>query len=126
MVNKDVLDEFAQLVMKRVRDESVWRADAIISGRLKGEKAELIREKMGSLTTDTLKSMSVLIPEIIDSTLFYLFNMLDDEDDLKLYFTSRNGITIVLNEASDGLAGELFNKDGWINRFSTERSFEVE
>ena len=46
--------------------------------------------------------------------------MFEDHEELKLLLNEEN-----LVEESDGLAGELYTEDGWIKRYSKQRTGEI-
>ena len=58
-----------------------------------------------------------IIPEIVDLCIDNLLCMMDDyADDIKVQIGKEN-----LSEISDGLAGELYTEDGWIQKYSNQR-----
>ena len=45
-----------------------------------------------------------------------MLEMFEQHDDIELNMSNEN-----LNQISDGLAGELYTEDGWIQKFSKQR-----
>lgn len=68
---------------------------------------------MLSLSSDDIEIVIWLIPEIVDVSLHNMLFMIEENDDIELLFENEN-----LKEISDGLAGELYTEDGWIDKFS--------
>lgn len=68
---------------------------------------------MLSLSSDDIEIVRWLIPEIVDVSLHNMLFMIEENDDIELLFENEN-----LKEISDGLAGELYTEDGWIDKFS--------
>ena len=62
----------------------------------------------------------MIIPVVVDITLHYFLWFIETNEDIDLQLTTDKGL-ISLNNISDGLAGELYAKDGWMDQFSTER-----
>ena len=54
-----------------------------------------------------------MIPEIVDFSLDSMLFMFEGHPDLQLVFQG-----VDLKEVSDGLSGELYTEDGWIQKFS--------
>jgi hypothetical protein len=44
--------------------------------------------------------------------------MIENSEEFDLIKTSNSGNELSLREISDGLCGELYTEDGWIERFS--------
>ena len=65
-----------------------------------------------------------LIPYTVDLVLNILLNTFEESSDVEVIVHPQSGSSINIVTASDGLAGELWGKSGWIKRFSDERSSE--
>ncbi len=110
------LNEFGKLFINEVRDTTIHSLDQMISGTMRGTTAQKIKEKFLNLNHEQIEVVKWLIPKIVDINLHNLLFMIDEYDEIELLFKKEN-----LKDISDGLAGELYTEDGWINKFSKER-----
>ena len=113
-----ILDEFGKIVMARVRDQTISEWDKMVDGQMKGRTAEHVKKLVSSLDDSEKAIMHQLIPSIVDTTLFYLLFMFEEEKRLRVIMMDNNNSPKDLRSISDGLGGELY---GWIPRFSKER-----
>jgi hypothetical protein len=116
--DKEALDRFGELLVKQVRDPSVWEWREILHGRMKGVTAERLRPRLSLLNPNDRAFMEGLVPEIVDTVLHYVLWTLEQEESVDVSVKVPGGVVPSLREVSDGLAGELHD---WIPRFSTER-----
>lgn len=119
-MSKAGLDKFGQLLMTEVRDETIQQWKMIADGRMKGERALRIRERLSQMTFYDQEVAMTLTPEIVDSVLHNLLAMLEQEEDLEVAIELGDRTVPSLRDASDGLCGELYSDEGWIARFSKE------
>lgn len=121
-MSQAALDKFGQLLMSKVRDESVIDWKMMIDGRMKGESAEKVRELLRNLTDADKKLLLQLIPGVVDTVLHRLLWTTEQQSDLKVGIRMEDGIED-LRDISDGLPGELYTDKGWIARYSKEDRF---
>ena len=95
------IEEFAKIIVKQVRDAAIRDCDRKLRTDAGGPVAKRWRELAPKKNFESVAS--VLIPDIVDDTVFQLLRALD-QGLLKLSFTSSNGNIVDLPE--DGL-GEL-------------------
>lgn len=88
---KHLIDEFGEQLMKEVRDRSIRYTIA----HQKGVSEETIKE-------------------IVDITIHSFLNYISNEENVKFLVEQED-----ICELSDGLSGELYTSDGWIERFSS-------
>jgi hypothetical protein len=122
MPNPEIL-EFAKILVQHVRDTAIRSCDQRASGNFKSIVAE--RWKKAAAGHANLDSIAkVLIPDIVDDTLFHLLLAIDQEI-LRLSFTASDGKTIDLPEDGYGeLAGWYPGSEGWCEMYSKERFFD--
>ncbi|MCG8710683.1 hypothetical protein JHU04_003982 [Brenneria sp. 4F2] len=113
MTDKEILDDFGSSVMRMVRDRSLNDFERIQSGTLKSQTALALHHLLSEFDEKQKKAIKTLIIESIDRTIFNFLFMFEEDEDKKILASDVN-----INQISDGLAGELFTEDGWINRFS--------
>jgi hypothetical protein len=112
------IEEFAKLLVKYVRDESIKRNDRVLDAQHVVAK----RWQNASRHGDVKAISKILIPDIVDDTIFHLLHAID-QGLLELTFKAPNGKVVKLSE--DGL-GELAgwymgSSDGWRGVYSKER-----
>ena len=125
-MEKKFLHLFGQILMKYVRDETISTWDMMLEGKMKGLTAQEVTSKMSSFSSEQVEILKWMLPKIVDQNLHNLLIMFEENDELFLGVNSENGELEEIKEISDGLAGELYTEDGWIQRFSKERYDEIE
>ena len=110
---EDVLNEFGKILITEVRDGTIDSMNKMIDGTMKGTIAKLIRKKISILDKEQIEVLKWLIPEIVDFSLDSMLFMFEEHPGLQLVFQG-----VDLKEVSDGLSGELYTEDGWIQKFS--------
>ena len=110
---ENILDEFGKILITEVRDGTIDSMNKMIDGTMKGTIAKLIRKKIAILNNEQIEILKWLIPEIVDFSLDSMLFMFEGHPDLQLVFQG-----VDLKEVSDGLSGELYTEDGWIQKFS--------
>jgi len=120
-MSKELLNQFGQFLMQNVRDETISEWDMILNGTMKGDDANKVREILKPLSKENVLLIERILPEIIDSVLHNLLFSIEQEEDVDFSVETPTGI-IKLSEESDGFAGELYSEDGWISKYSKERS----
>lgn len=109
----DILDQFGQRLMREVRDESLENWRMVLNGMMKGERAALIRSRIGAPSTD----LSSILPDVVDSVLHWFLVWAESDPNVSLCWEN-NGKLEKLDAISDGLAGELYGPNGWVARYS--------
>lgn len=125
MSAKELLDKFGEKLMKEVRDYAVPHWDNIIQGSMKTTEAKMIYDKVSNMKKEDIEILTNIIPKIVDTTLFYFLRMIEEDDGFDLVADTESGEKVSLREESWGLAGELYNEDGWISKYSKERYEEI-
>jgi hypothetical protein len=116
--NEAVVDEFARLVMRFVRDEAVRSADALFTNN--GRTGQRWREIVATATPED--AIREVIPDIVDAAVDCLLDAIDQEL-LPLYFRLGEGEPVELCGANDTpmLAWYRGDSDSWLARFAKER-----
>lgn len=111
------IEEFAKILVQWVRDAAIASNDRALS-----EEHVLAKRWRGAAAHGSPETfVKVLVPDVVDSTLFYLLHAIDDGL-LKLSFTASNGNTVDLStEGLSELAGWYKGANGWIEEYSKER-----
>ncbi len=109
------LDEFAKKLIERVRDDTIAGAGVLENARTRAP----IRSHLTEFDQDCVnKALELLIPKIVDKTIFRLLNSADGGG-IRLLYVADDGVTCDLEEEGMGeLAGWLWGEDGWIASYS--------
>ncbi len=118
-MSQNALDKFGQILMLKVRDETITDWGMIVSGKMLGEHAERMRKIFQKLSSEELQIIDKLVPEVVDTVLHHLLWTIEQQDDLILSIRDHKSV-IDLKRVSDGLPGELYTNEGWIARFSKQ------
>ncbi|AFI90487.1 hypothetical protein EXT68_22295 [Pectobacterium parmentieri] len=113
MTDKDILDDFGSATMRMVRDRSLDKFEKIQLGTLKSQKGIELYDLLSGFDEEQKNIIKYLVAESIDNTIFNFLFMFEEDEDKNILVSGVN-----VGEISDGLSGELFTEDGWINRFS--------
>lgn len=114
---KPEIEEFARIVVEKIRDTAIESNDRALSEQHILAK----RWKNAAVGGSPDEFAKVLIPDVVDSTLFYLLHAIDDGL-LKLSFTASNGKSIDLSkEGLSELAGWYMGSGAWRAQYSRQR-----
>lgn len=108
------LECFGQVFIDEVRDTTISCFEKMIDGRMKGLTAKSVQDKLSGLSETEREIVFWLVVKVVDYGMHNVLSMIESHDDVQLLYDGVN-----LAEVSDGLAGELYTEDGWIERFST-------
>ncbi len=123
-MTKSYLDEFGKRLIQEVRNKTLSDWHSILSGQMKGIRAERIRESLApvlSAPRQESDAVAGLIPEVVDSVLHNLLSWLEQDEDYSLSVRAQGEIIKNILASSDGLAGELYGTRGWIQRFGESK-----
>ncbi|MEZ3428796.1 MAG: hypothetical protein K1W36_00600 [Lachnospiraceae bacterium] len=114
------LNSFGKILMNDVRDTTIESFDNMINGTMKGITAENVQEKIREFSDGQIDVVKWMIPQVVDLCLHNILWMVEQEEDITLSFKEIN-----LKDESDGLSGELYTEDGWIQKYSLQRYEEI-
>lgn len=112
----NLLNAFGELLIRRVRDSVVERFDMIFAGSMRSESA--LRDRVLPAFRDDPEALRLLVRDVVDSVLHHLLSLLDEDESLELQVRPVSGAACSVKDESDGLAGELYGRRGWIAKFS--------
>jgi len=115
--NQQLLNNFGQCLMTSVRTPAIHEMHKMIRGEMKGQTGRLFSELFKDFDQDKLSIIDQATELAIDTVLHKLL-FTADTDRFRIMFRSTGVEYINIADASDGLAGELYTEDGWIERFS--------
>lgn len=114
------LDLFGEIFINEVRDRTISLFDDRVKGNMKGEPSQQLYKDVQTLNESQREIMYRIIEQVTDLSIHNMLCMFEDHEELKLLLNEEN-----LVEESDGLAGELYTEDGWIKRYSKQRTGEI-
>lgn len=113
---KPEIEEFARLLMQHVRDEAIESCDNCLDPEATHVKAQRWKQRIQD--NDAAGLANVLIPDCVDSVLFYLMNAID-QGLLDLSFKASNGNLVNLSiDGGSELAGWCIGTDAWREAYS--------
>lgn len=115
----EVLNEFGETFIEDVRDRTISDIDMVVDGKYFTEQDLDIAKKFSALDGKSQEFIRMIIPNIVDTCLFNFLNMFEEHEEIELKMSGQN-----LNQISDGLAGELYTEDGWIQKYTKQRYTE--
>lgn len=121
MMSEDTeLRQFAEQLVRLVRDRAIVVCDQLAAGEMRGACGEHWRGVMATASTRSV--LAALIPDVVDEVLFELLNA-SDNNALPLGWRRADGSFVALEELGKGeMAGRLMmGAGGWLGEFSTQR-----
>lgn len=107
------LDEFGKIFVSEVRDNTISVFNRIFDGSMGGETAKKVREWIADFDEMEQRRIQDVISSAVDQCLHNMLFMAEQHEDMEFIYHGDN-----LVEESDGLAGELYTEDGWIEKYS--------
>jgi hypothetical protein len=118
MANQE-LEEFAKLVMERVRDVTIDDWNALIEGRIRGPSGTIVQNAISDYSEAQKQLLAErIVPEIVDYTLHHFFRFIDGFESVTVHSVDSSEPSGELIDRDDALANRLYGEDGWIARFS--------
>lgn len=111
--NRAVLDEFGQLFIGEVRDESFDFLQRLVAGKMADKRSKKLARELRQLSPDDMTVVKKIIAEAIDASLARVLNFFDVHG-IEVRFKDSKGRKHDVCALSDGLAGELYGETGWL------------
>lgn len=119
MSDKKLLDSFGQEFISSIRDQSIFEFEAILNGRMKSKSSIELSNEIKAFDENQINVLKKVVFNSIDSVIYNVLNMLEqNEENMKLLISQDGNDEKNIVELSDGLSGELFTENGWIEKFS--------
>jgi hypothetical protein len=112
-----VLDEFGQLLMAQVRDQTLADLQRVVSGKMADESSRNLFDEFKKLNPESCEFVKKLLVVTVDAAIARFLYFLDDFQ-IEVRFRTSEGEQHDVRAISDGLHGEIWTEDGWIKRFS--------
>ena len=110
------LEEFGEIFIKEVRDRTIDIFDRKTQGLMKSKESQLLFERVTKLNDEQKSLISDIIPQIVDLSIHNMLCLFEEHDEFQIIVGREN-----IADISDGLSGELYTSDGWIEKFSEQR-----
>ena len=111
----NALNEFGEIFMNETRDVTINSMNKKIDGTMQSASAKEIQEKIIDFTDEQKEILKFIVAQTVDTALDSFLFMLEQHEEISLLYDDVN-----LNEESDGLSGELYTEDGWIEKYSAQ------
>src|ERR1051326_2104167 len=115
-----VVEEFARILVERVRDASIQNCDTIFHSP---GSARIIQRWRAARARSAEELANVLIPDIVDETIANLLIAIDQEL-LRLSFSASDGSSVDLTDvakSSGELSGWYGGPEGWRTKYTSQR-----
>lgn len=119
MSDKELLNDFGRKIINSVRDQAIFEFEAILFGKMKSESAIKLHNELKTFDKHQIDVLKKTIFASIDNVIYNTLDMLEqNEESMRLLVSHDGNNERNIVEISDGLSGELFSKNGWIEKFS--------
>lgn len=114
---KEALDYLGEFLMKHHRDRALFTLEKAFAGEWKAESLQNFQAVLRDLSREQRDKLYEGFESMISGVLHDLLFNLQEENNfanrIKLFVDGYDAVKI-----SDGLHGEQYSEDGWIERFS--------
>jgi hypothetical protein len=112
------IEEFARILVQKVRDPAIESCDANLRA---GAKNVIAKRWRAAARRQPDVFAKTIVPDIVDSVVSHLLAAIDQER-LRLSFTPSEGTRVdLVKEGRGELSGWYKGPDGWVERYSGER-----
>lgn len=114
------LDKFGEDFIKQSRDMTLDKYRLISSGKMKSEDAQKITSLLNCFNNNDIQKINTIVANMIDRTIFNMLYLFEQSNDWVIVNKKQADANSLENvaEISDGLSGELYGKQGWIEKYS--------
>ena len=109
----NALDLFGKHFIEDTRDRTFKTISKMIDGTMKGVTAQQVSQLLSDFTRDQIDALCRVVLISIDYSLGNMLTMIEQNDEIVVLCDGEN-----IKDLSDGLSGELYTEDGWIEKFS--------
>ncbi len=116
-MSEDLLSKFGEDFTVNVRDRVIGIYDKIVTGKMKSKEDLQLSEKLKKLNKEERDITREVVINCIDMVLHEMLDYMSDNEEVGIYFV--DGMSLInASDISDGLAGELYSEDGWLEKYS--------
>lgn len=115
------LEKFGKIIIENLRDKQIDFYRGLLTEKWKAEDLKDLQKKLKTIDKKDKETINDLVDELLTHAIHDLLFAIQENHDLE------NGLEILVDnknvaELSDGLHGEIFSDDGWIQKFSKYKS----
>ncbi|MBA4057525.1 MAG: hypothetical protein C0490_22610 [Marivirga sp.] len=116
----DELDEFGKEYIHQVRDRVITKYLMTKSGKMKAPEDQFLHKQLLKLNSDQIKLVDQIVLDVIETQLHHCMSMFEASAAWAIISkdSAENADLDHLAQVSDGLVGELYSSEGWIEKFS--------
>lgn len=120
-----ILELFGELLVSYVHEVSIQQCRIIISPTYRGIRAK--RLTAAAAAAGGVIPAAMMIPEVIDTTVFEILRHTDDQEILHLWFTSSSMVNVdLLVDGGGELGGWYVGVPSWRSYYSKERILDAD
>ena len=120
MKEEKELDKFGKFLIENLYDKGLDSFEKLANGNVNAESKQALQEKLEMFTPNQLEIVKNVVSTVLTTSmhdfLFALAERSDFDGDIEIIVDNKN-----IAEDSDGLQGELFSEDGWLQKFSQHK-----
>ena len=114
------LNYFGELLITKVRDETITDWHMIINGEMKDPESKKIFNDLSIFNNEQKEYIKYLINKVVDTSLHHMLWTFEQNETVDISINIDNTYIKSIRNISDGLSGELYSEDGWIAKFSSQ------
>ncbi len=111
------LDKFGEFIVVNLRDKAIETAEMLLENGSKSPQTKILQDELLTFNAAQKAIVANAVKTSIDAAihdfLFAIEEQADFENDIQIIVNEENIV-----EMSDGLQGELFTQDGWLEKYS--------
>lgn len=107
------LENFGEVFVNEVRDNTIEIFEKMFDGRMKGLTAQTVQEKISLFNEQQKNTVLWILSKAVDQCMHNMLFMVEEHEEIDILYDAEN-----IAEKSDGLTGELYTEDGWIEKYS--------
>jgi len=115
------LDTFRSFIINNLRDKQIEHFKGLLDGKWRAKKVQELQSQLSKFSREDKKVLANLVDNMLTATMHDLLSAIQENNNLdntvKVIVDGQN-----ITDVSDGLQGEIFGDDGWIERFSRYKS----
>ena len=109
------LDYFGKRLIEEVRDRVIRGMKLRMQGQMKDIDSKKLEENISVLNENGRQIIENIIQQTVDLALHNILCLIDEDKYINITVNGKS-----ISDVSDGLSGELYTEDGWIQRYSKE------
>lgn len=107
------LENFGEVFIDEVRDNTIDIFEKMLDGKMKGLTAQVVHDKISDFNEQQKDTILWILSKVVDQCMHNMLFMVENHKEINILYNSENIANI-----SDGLSGELYTEDGWIEKYS--------